>query len=150
SAGGPLPARKIPLKDTAVDFKVKKCAGKSVEVPRTDGIDTTARAVLHELEHKRLSDRSAHSQDRDKDGVDDAEESTSEFCLNRYAPNTHQLRPEDLFVMRPGDDALFNPPGGPKGGKGGQGKNDDAQKSLDSYGDAEVLAAAAERKYEAS
>lgn len=151
SAAGPFPARKVPLKDVAVDLKVKKCGGKFVEVPRTDGIDTTARSVVHELEHKRLDGGSSSATDRDGDGVKDGEEIQSTLCLDRLSRNTHELRPEDLFVMLPGDDKLFTPKPTKKGGKGGpEGKGDTPQDHLNAYGDSEVLAAVAEQNYEGS
>jgi hypothetical protein len=95
-------------------------------IPRTDGVDTAARTVAHELEHERLF--KSKKQDKDGDGVDDNEENHSSYCLNSMDQNTHGLTAGMLGVNDPQAVAR-------------------ADKLLKQFGDNELLAIAGEQKY---
>lgn len=103
-----------------------KCGGQSIVIPRTDGVDTAARVVAHELEHERLF--KSKKQDRDGDGVDDNEENHSSYCLDSMNKNTHGLKAQMLGINDPKAAA-------------------DPNKVLNEFGDNELLAIAAEQKY---
>jgi hypothetical protein len=121
---GPLASK--PMIPVSIPLK-GKCSGQFIVIPKTEGVDTAARTVAHELEHERLF--KSKKQDRDGDGVDDNEETHSPYCLDpAFNKNTHGLTAQMMGINDPQQIAKDN-------------------KTLGEFGDNELLAIAAEQKY---
>lgn len=71
----------------------------SIDLVDTEGVDTVARVVAHELKHEELfqgtvnkkTGKASRMKDRDSDGVPDRMESSSPYCLDPMSDNTHNL-----------------------------------------------------------
>ncbi len=110
-AASSLPGGTVPLKNEVMKPDGKKCKVQGmIKIVQTEGADSVARVVTHELEHERLFKLTGGKRtgDQDQDGVPDAVELGelgSLFCLDPRNDNTHELKkPKDGAS---GDDELL-------------------------------------------
>lgn len=93
-AASSLPGGSVPLKKEVIKRDGTRCTLEaSIVITATEGVDSAARVVAHELEHyKRFEDMINRLPDYDGDRVADKVENESPYCLDSQNSNTHDLK----------------------------------------------------------